>query len=109
MLYVFRRLQWRMTCSYILVTLPAIMFIQLCLLVLVGGVFFIYHISQTAITHMAPPLSVAAIRAKAQRRAATLGAVPRTELVLQFQAIAEEVRQQAIAQNTAIEGNWERD
>jgi hypothetical protein len=57
----------------------------------------------------APPLSAAAIRAEAQRRAAALGDVPRTELVSQFQALAEDVRQQAIAQGTAIEGDWERD
>jgi hypothetical protein len=57
----------------------------------------------------APPLSVAAIRAEAQRRAAALGDVPRTELVRQFQALAEDVRQQAIAQGTAIAGDWERD
>lgn len=36
MLYFFRRLQWRMTISYILVTIPAIVVIQACFLILIG-------------------------------------------------------------------------
>lgn len=56
-----------------------------------------------------PRPSAAHIRAEAQRRAAALDAVPRADLVAQFQALSEEVRQQAIAQGTAIEGDWERD
>jgi hypothetical protein len=54
-------------------------------------------------------MSATALRIEAQRRAATLRDVPRAELVTRFQQIAEEVRQQAIAQGTAIEGDWERD
>lgn len=56
-----------------------------------------------------PRLSVAAIRAEAQRRAVALQTVPRAELVTRFQEVAEAVRQQAIAQGTAISGDWERD
>jgi hypothetical protein len=53
--------------------------------------------------------SLAAIRIAAQRRAAELQNIPRTELVEQFQRLAEDIRQQAIRQGTAIEGDWERD
>ncbi len=56
-----------------------------------------------------PRISVTAIRAEAQRRATMLREVPRTELVSHFQQLAEEVRQQAFIQGTAIEGDWEGD
>lgn len=64
---------------------------------------FIAYLKQRA-PASAPRMSAAAIRAEAQRRAAALQDVPRNELVSQFQAVAEDVRQQAIAQGTAIEG-----
>lgn len=56
-----------------------------------------------------PHMSATAIRIEAQRRAATLRDVPRNELVARFQQVAEKIRQQAITQGTAIEGDWEGD
>jgi len=56
-----------------------------------------------------PRMSAAAIRAEAQRRAATMGDLPRAELVSRFQHLAEKVRRQAIVQGTAVEGDWEGD
>lgn len=69
---------------------------------------FVTHLKQRQ-THLAPRLEAASIRLEAQRRAAALQDVPRAELVTRFQAVAEEVRQQAIAQGTAIAGDWEGD
>ncbi len=57
----------------------------------------------------APRTSATTLRIEALRWAAALRDVPRAELVPRFQQTAEEVCQQAIAQSTAIEGDWERD
>ncbi len=51
-------------------------------------------------------LSLAEMRAEAHRRAALLQNVPREEIVARFRELAEEIRQEAIAQGTAIEGDW---
>jgi hypothetical protein len=75
-------------------------------LVLVAS--FVTYLKQRQVAP-APRMSATTLRIEAQRRAATLRDVPRAELVTRFQQIAEEVRQQAIAQGTAIEGDWERD
>lgn len=56
-----------------------------------------------------PRLDAVAMRIEAQRRAAALRDVPRAELVTRFQAVADDIRQQAIAQGTAIAGDWEGD
>lgn len=59
-----------------------------------------------------PPVSqmaAAAIRAEARRRAEALSETPRAELVARFQQLAEEVRTQAVAEGSAVEGDWERD
>jgi hypothetical protein len=54
-------------------------------------------------------LSVAEMRAEAHRRASLLRDVPRAEVVARFQELAEEIRQEAIAKGTAIEGDWRGD
>lgn len=51
-------------------------------------------------------LSIAEIRAKARQRAKELSQVPRAEIVARFQELAEDIRQTAIANNTAINGDW---
>jgi hypothetical protein len=51
-------------------------------------------------------LSVAEMRAEARRRASLLCDVPRSEIVNRFRELAEEIRQEAIAKGTAIEGDW---
>jgi len=51
-------------------------------------------------------LSVAEMRAEAQRRASLLREVPRAEIVSRFRELTEEIRQEAIAKGTAIEGDW---
>jgi len=54
-------------------------------------------------------LSLAEMRAEARRRAALLQDVPREEIMARFRELAEEIRQEAIAQGTAIEGDWVSD
>ena len=55
-------------------------------------------------------LSVAGIRAEARRRTKLLREVPRAEIVSRFRELTEEeIRQEAIAKGTAIEGDWRRD
>jgi len=55
-----------------------------------------------------PPneLSIAEIRAEARRRANELSQIPRTEIVSQFQRLAEEIRQITLTKNTSVEGDW---
>jgi hypothetical protein len=50
-------------------------------------------------------LSAAEIRMEARRRALLLRDVPRSEIVARFQQVAEEIRQEAIARDTAIDGD----
>ena len=51
-------------------------------------------------------LSPVEIVTKARRQAALLSDVPRAEVAARFEALAEEIRGQALAQGTAIEGDW---
>lgn len=51
-------------------------------------------------------LSPVEIVTEARRQAALLSDVPRAEIAARFEALAEEIRGQAIAQDTAIEGDW---
>jgi excisionase family DNA binding protein len=51
-------------------------------------------------------MSPAEIVAEARKQAALLADVPRAEVITRFEALVEEIRQQAIAKNTAIEGDW---
>ena len=53
--------------------------------------------------------SPAEIVAEARQQAARLRDVPRTEIAARFEVLAEEIRQQAIARGTAIEGDWRND
>jgi len=57
----------------------------------------------------APPQSAAAIVAAARQQAARLGDVPRADIAARFELLVEEIRQQAIARGTAIEGDWRDD
>ena len=54
-------------------------------------------------------MSPAEIVAAARKQAALLSDVPRAEVAVRFEALVEEIRQQAIAQHTAIEGDWRGD
>jgi hypothetical protein len=54
-------------------------------------------------------LSLTEMQAEARRRAALLQDVPREEIVARFRELTEEIRQEAIAQGTAIEGDWVSD
>ncbi len=56
-----------------------------------------------------PRLSPAEIRAEARRQATLLRDVPRDEIVVRFQELAEEIRQEVIVKGTAIEGDWQGD
>ena len=47
------------------------------------------------------------MRAEARRRGGLLQDVPRAEIMARFRELAEEIRQEAIAKGTAIEGDWE--
>jgi len=54
-------------------------------------------------------LSAAEIREKARRRARLLHDVPREQLAARFAEIGEQIRQEAIARGTAIDGDWTGD
>ncbi len=53
--------------------------------------------------------SPAAIRAEAKRLAAEMGEISREEAMAQFRTTLERIRLQAIADGTAIEGDWQGD
>jgi hypothetical protein len=53
--------------------------------------------------------SAAEIREEASRRARLLGDVPREQLAARFAEVGEQIRQEAIARGTAIEGDWTGD
>ena len=55
------------------------------------------------------PLSASEIGKEARRRSLLLRDVPREQLVARFMEIGEEIRQEAIAKGTAIDGDWEGD
>lgn len=57
----------------------------------------------------AQPPTAAAIVAAARQQAARLGDVPRADIAARFELLIEEIRQQAIARGTAIEGDWRDD
>lgn len=54
-------------------------------------------------------LSAAEIREKARWRARLLHDVPREQLVARFAEVGEQIRQEAIAKGTAIDGDWAGD
>ena len=58
---------------------------------------------QAVTSHRLSPVEIVT---EARRRAALLSDVPRAEIAARFEALAEEIREQAIAQGTAIEGDW---
>lgn len=68
MLHSFRRLQWRMTFSYIFVTIPAIVLLQACFLLLVFGAFYAFMNSQMLAEDQASALSVIAPQAASYLR-----------------------------------------
>jgi hypothetical protein len=49
------------------------------------------------------------MRAEARRRATLLRDVPREEIVARFWELAEDIRQEAVAKGTTVEGDWESD
>ncbi len=53
--------------------------------------------------------TTAEICALAKRRAALLRDVPRAQVAARFTELAEEIRQEAIAKGTAIDGDWTGD
>ncbi len=56
--------------------------------------------------NVSPRLSPAEVVAEARKQAALLSDVPRSEIAARFDALSEEIRQQAIARGVAIEGDW---
>ncbi len=63
MLRTFRRLRWRMTFSYLLVTLPAIVLIQTCFLVFIGIVVYAFMNSQALAEDQASAMALVAPQA----------------------------------------------
>jgi len=55
------------------------------------------------------PLSAPEIRELAKGRARLLQDVPRDALMARFLELGEEIRRQAIAKGTAVDGDWESD
>jgi hypothetical protein len=53
--------------------------------------------------------SVEEIREEARRRARLLQDVPREQLVARFMEVGEQIRREAVARGTAIEGDWTGD
>jgi hypothetical protein len=57
-----------------------------------------------------PPVRLASeIVKEARKRARLLRDVPREQLVARFMEVGEQIRQEAIAKGTAIDGDWTGD
>jgi hypothetical protein len=69
---------------------------------------FVEHLKQRQETLRRKAL-VAEVQAAARRRAKELESVPREQIVARFDQLIEEIRQTAIDNGTAIEGDWESD
>jgi len=69
---------------------------------------FVEHLKQRQETLRRKAL-VAEIQAAARRRAKELASVPPAQIVARFDQLIEEIRQTAIDNGTAIEGDWESD
>jgi hypothetical protein len=54
-------------------------------------------------------LSAAEIQAEVRKRARLLRDVPRAQLVARFVEVGEQIRQEAIANGTAVNGDWAGD
>jgi hypothetical protein len=67
---------------------------------------FVDYLAQQRQVIPTTSLSIAEIRAKARQRAQELSQMPRAEIVARFQTLAEDIRQTAIGNNTAIDGDW---
>jgi len=55
-----------------------------------------------------PKLTVAEVRAEANRIAAETANLSRKEIMYRFRETVEQIRAEAIAKGTAIDGEWER-
>lgn len=53
-----------------------------------------------------PASAGARLRIEARRRARLLQDVPREQLAVRFAELTEEIRREAIAKGTAVEGDW---
>ncbi len=67
------------------------------------------HLKQQRQPAVPRQMSPAEIVAEARKQAALLADVPRAEIVTRFEALVDEIRQQAIAKDTTIEGDWRGD
>jgi hypothetical protein len=67
---------------------------------------FVTFLEEKRPSEPARVLSAAEIREKASRRARLLRDVPREQLVARFFEVGEQIRQEAIAKGTAIDGDW---
>jgi hypothetical protein len=54
-------------------------------------------------------LSAVEIQVEARKRARLLREVPRAQLVARFVEVGEQIRQEAIANGTAVNGDWTGD
>lgn len=74
----------------------------------VSGVLEILdHLSPAGMSRK--PLTAAEICALAKQRAAALRDVPREQVAARFTELTEEIRKEAIAKGTAIDGDWTGD
>lgn len=70
---------------------------------------FVHYLRQRKQTIPAQQLSVADIRTEARRRAALLQSLPRTEVVIRFQQLADEIRQDVLNRGTGVMSDYEGD
>jgi hypothetical protein len=70
---------------------------------------FVNRLEEKQPLNSARDFSAAEIIEEARRRARLLRDVPREQLVARFMEVGEEIRQEAIAKGTAIDGDWTGD
>jgi hypothetical protein len=70
---------------------------------------FVGHLEEKQPPGPARIVSTSEIVEEARRRAHLLRDVPREQLVARFMEVGEQIRQEAIAKGTAIDGDWTGD
>ena len=70
---------------------------------------FLELLKKTRKRDSAATAKVAILRKEARRRAKGLEGLPRSEIASRFAKLAEEIRQAAVHQGTAVDGDWEGD
>jgi hypothetical protein len=70
---------------------------------------FVDYLGEKRPAESSAPLSAKRIREEAKRRSHLLRDVPREQLIARFAELGEQIRQEAISSDSAVDGDWTGD